>query len=167
MPAAHVSKTHKVMLCSYYTSGCCWQISSWSGTFFSHWCRQDKTYRINLFYWKKARNWIVTSLVYLHALTGCDTVSCFFGRRKKKALQTLMKHSNLIKLFAIIRESFVPQKLASDWHRRICLLHLWQRYHSSEWRTLQAVWFWCQLAKPPSTLWCTQTAHRAAYQTSI
>ena len=24
------------------------------------------------------------SLVYLHALTGCDTVSCFFGRGKKK-----------------------------------------------------------------------------------
>ena len=44
-------------------------------------------------------------LIGLHCFTGCDSVSSFFGRGKKKAAKLLMKHPQCLPGFQALGES--------------------------------------------------------------
>lgn len=58
-------------------------------------------------------NSLCQSLPYMHALTGCDSVSSFFGRSKKKALGILRTDVNLQEEFSHSDFKPSPSKVAS------------------------------------------------------
>ncbi|EDO35715.1 predicted protein [Nematostella vectensis] len=55
----------------------------------------------------------VAALLTFHAFTGCDTVSCFYGKGKKKALETWHIYPEIIPVFAAIANA--PSEMLDEW----------------------------------------------------
>ena len=59
-----------------------------------------------------------------HAITGCDSTSCFKGIGKKKAFELLKKRHNTLAALSEIRESYQPsQEALKSFEEFVCRLY--------------------------------------------
>ena len=69
-------------------------------------------------------NDVSKALIGLHCLTGCDSVSVFYGKGKKKALNLLLKDDELCPAFKDLRERFdINPDTAISLEKFVCKLY--------------------------------------------
>ena len=114
--------------------------------------------------------YVSKALVGLHCLTGCDSVSAFYGKGKKKALSLLLKDNTLCSAFKDLGEQFnITPDMVIALQKFVCKL-----YGQNDAETVNKARFnmfrlarKSEMAMPPNKDSLTQHIKRANYQAGM
>jgi 5'-3' exonuclease len=115
-------------------------------------------------------NDVSQALIGLHCLTGCDSVSAFYGKGKKKALNLLLKDNELCPAFKDLGERFdIDADMVISIEKFVCKL-----YGQKDVETVNEARYnmfrlarKSEIAMPPNQDSLTQHIKRANYQAGM